>query len=641
MSIIFEHYESDGANLLKGGGNSCAEDGQLEPAKDDFNLICDILYGLYHLHQVLDCYHGLITPSAIVSNGKRLKLTNWGLNLVTEMGSLVSAKTLLPNDLRYIPPEQVMTGQHSSKKGDIWSAGLVVLQSLYPSIQLPKNPAILAISKNVDEVFIKLKINANLFPSKWHKFFSAALNPDPKKRASISQLLEILGVPVPDPNKSPLENFIRPNSLKPGHEIYQSDTKLSLDEIYHLWCLSCGGRNHILNDDKKTAICPPIFNLPQIVPLVIDTSLASSNDSNSLGTSKPLYIPGSPKAITLAGLKERLKELDECQHCPLIFSSTPRSPPLEDNHKVAVLHQELPLAIRESDFLYQANRLCLFKRLISGAPFLNKWLVEAATHDIAPYFRSRVWASLLGVKWSDLLIYERIDKVAPTATDRQISVDIPRCHQYNDLLASPRGHEKLTRVLKAWLAYNEKEYVYWQGLDSLAAPFVVLNFGNEAMAFASFNKFVHKYLRGFFHRDNSATIQEYLGLFSHLIAFHDAKLFNHLNDLAFTPELYAIPWFLTMFTHVLPLHKILHVWDTLLLGDETFPLCIGLAILEQLRDQLLEFNFNDCILIFSDLPEINIEDCLKQAIRYFQETPPSIIKRDQVIDVYIFHWIAS
>ncbi|ROL46507.1 TBC domain-containing protein kinase-like protein [Anabarilius grahami] len=58
-----------------------------------------------------------------------------------------------------------------------------------------------------------------------------------------------------------------------------------------------------------------------------------------------------------------------------------------------------------------------------------------------------------------------------------------------------------------------------------------------------------------------------------------------------------------MFTHVFPLHKIFHLWDTLLLGNSSFPFCIGVAILQQLRDRLLANGFNECILLFSDLPE--------------------------------------
>ena len=60
----------------------------------------------------------------------------------------------------------------------------------------------------------------------------------------------------------------------------------------------------------------------------------------------------------------------------------------------------------------------------------------------------------------------------------KIEVDIPRCHQYVDLLASPDGHGKFKRILKAWINQNE-QYVYWQGLDSLTAPFLLLHFNDE------------------------------------------------------------------------------------------------------------------------------------------------------------------
>ncbi|CAG2182555.1 unnamed protein product, partial [Oppiella nova] len=102
---------------------------------------------------------------------------------------------------------------------------------------------------------------------------------------------------------------------------------------------------------------------------------------------------------------------------------------------------------------------------------------------------------------------------------------------------------------------------------------------------------------------------------------------NHLNGLQFVPDLFAIPWFLTMFTHVLPLHQIMHLWDTLLLGNESFPLFIGLSILNQMRDQLMSFTFNDCILVFSDLPQIDINKCVKYAIKQFCATPKSTAQR--------------
>lgn len=101
-------------------------------------------------------------------------------------------------------------------------------------------------------------------------------------------------------------------------------------------------------------------------------------------------------------------------------------------------------------------------------------------------------------------------------------------------------------------------------------------------------------------------LSEYLTMFVLLLEFVDPELAAHLDSLDFHPQLYAIPWFLTCFAHVLPLHKLFHLWDSLLLADATFPLFIGIAVLIELRPQLIHAQFNDAILLFSDLPGISI-----------------------------------
>lgn len=128
-------------------------------------------------------------------------------------------------------------------------------------------------------------------------------------------------------------------------------------------------------------------------------------------------------------------------------------------------------------------------------------------------------------------------------------MDIPRCHQYHELLSSPIAHAKFKRILKAWVV-SHPQYVYWQGLDSLSAPFLALNFNNEgmycctlqcnviflywflfrwrnlkcsyqfpkvtlwllrkyfsALAYTCLSAFIPKYLHNFFLKDNSQVIQ--------------------------------------------------------------------------------------------------------------------------------------
>lgn len=54
---------------------------------------------------------------------------------------------------------------------------------------------------------------------------------------------------------------------------------------------------------------------------------------------------------------------------------------------------------------------------------------------------------------------------------------------------------------------------------------------------------------------------------------------------------------------------------------------MGVAILRQLREQLLTFGFNECILTFTDMPELDTERLVCDAVHIFDATPPSICYR--------------
>lgn len=632
-----------------------------------------LLDALHHLHHVVDCVHGLVTPNCLVWHDDQLKLAHWPISLLTSSGFALGAGSILPTNISFVSPEQVRApGRQATKASDIWSAGLALLKLVNPKCKLPDNPCRLAFCDNVDQLidligggFDDGVVDTDLIDNvtMWDKFFRRMLEPDCEARANLEELYSILN--LGPPTKSTSCQF---EPLVPNHYELQQDniSKLNISQVYYLWRLSIG-RN--FESEQKQDDCPPIFKIPYLI-----VSEKLSNSTNEFKPKSHIIIDTKPKLISLDVFKTDVCRLDEKIFHPLIltdeelllsqdrrdssFSINCNS--INNNKKCNPLQQKQqqqksfdsftfadldnlsvrssiqmqitesskiqPIVIKEADFAYQCERIILFKRLLAGYPYLKDQLRRQASIDIPPYYRAQIWAVLLEVCPSkSKQLYENIDKTTPLATDRQISVDIPRCHQYNELMASPQGHQKLARILKTWLNHNLAEYVYWQGLDSLAAPFLLLNFDNEAMAFACFNAFVDKYLRGFFKKDNQLIVQQYLTMFSELLSYHDSSLATHLERLGFLPNLYAIPWFLTMFTHVLPLHKIFHVWDCLLLGDEKFPLCIGLAILNQLREELMGYSFNDCIVAFSDLPEIDIEQCIRDASHFYNSTPDKLI----------------
>lgn len=634
---------------------------------DAVKVTKQLLDALYHLHNNVNCAHGLITPESIVWNGNDLKLTNWPINLLTGGGAALGSDTILTSNLSFIPPEKVKCPKlQPNQQSDIWSAGLTLLKLIKPSCKLSENPCRIAFCDSSDQVLEKIEgyLSENIIKesSKWNEFFKRILQPDPQVRASLDELYNLLGLELISSIQNPLMVPLDRNRFE---RVWNETSSSSIEEVYYLWRLSIG-RN--FESEQKEDDCPPILKIPCLI-----VSEKRVNQSVDIKPKSYIIINTKPKVIPLVKFKEDISRLNPKIFHPLILTDEEVLLSQQDRRKSnstlannSVTKKEcnnnrqlsesftfadldnlsiksniqlqidecckaLPIVIKEADFAYQCERIVLFKRLLAGCPYLKEQLKREASIDIPPYYRAQTWAILLGVDQDkSRKLYETIDKTTPIATDRQISVDIPRCHQYNELMASPQGHQKLARILKTWLNYNSSEYVYWQGLDSLAAPFLLLNFDNEALAFACFDAFVSKYLKGFFRKDNQPIVHQYLSMFSELLSYHDALLANHLGKLGFLPNLYAIPWFLTMFTHVLPLHKILYVWDCLLLGDEKFPLCIGLALLNQLRQELMGFSFNDCIVAFSDLPEIDIERCIKDATHFYNSTPDKLINLSDI-----------
>lgn len=84
-------------------------------------------------------------------------------------------------------------------------------------------------------------------------------------------------------------------------------------------------------------------------------------------------------------------------------------------------------------------------------------------------------------------------------------------------------------------------------MDSLLAPFLVLNFRNESKALYCLQLIVDIYLKPFFSKDKSVYLQEHLLMFQKLLAYMDPQLAMHLMHENFHADLFAIPWFLTMF----------------------------------------------------------------------------------------------
>ncbi|XP_053401999.1 TBC domain-containing protein kinase-like protein [Mercenaria mercenaria] len=630
--------------------------GKYQSEEKLIKLAFEILQGLVYLNKNGVCHRNLKFENILFDSEDKVKLSDYGMYYMSNSGAYVSFPI---GQLNYTSPEVLCCGPvqtdeetelstlpTSSPKVDVWSLGIILLE-LLSAKRIWADTPLQEIVKNIlkflqsdcdpfDYVVNELKCDNTLkaFHPSAVDFLRKCLIVDPKHRPSPSELLhhEVFILHKLQ-QMSPRNGFhlfttklrckdLELPTLTDSDKDYNPDhlSERSMEEVYYLWRLAGGDLEAVLKKVGMIKAKPPVTILPS---LTLDNGevLGQGRDQMEL-------LDHTVVLLSQDQLRQRLADIDEKAYYPLleddqmVEEGLPTSPSNVDIASSA----SLPLIIREKDIEHQFHRVILYERLIKGYPYKKAHIWKEARVDIPPLFRNLVWAALLEVEGDIQAEYDAIDKETPTGTDRQIAVDIPRCHQYHELLASPTAHAKFKRVLKAWVV-SHPEYVYWQGLDSLCAPFLALNFNNEALAYACIKAFIPKYLHKFFLKDNSPVIQEYLAVFSHLIAFHEPELSNHMEGIGFIPDLYAIPWFLTMFAHVFPLNKIVHLWDTLLLGNSSFPLCIGVAILKQFHDRLLSYGFNECILLFSDMPVIDLQQCVKDSIQIFCNTPKSATYR--------------
>jgi len=122
-----------------------------------------------------------------------------------------------------------------------------------------------------------------------------------------------------------------------------------------------------------------------------------------------------------------------------------------------------------------------------------------------------------------------------------------------------RGTEALDKdvielVLTRYCKRNEIKYK--QGLNEVLAPFLYMmqehNKKSESQldlkfVYNSFSAFLNRYLTNFYKEDEFYSLQISLAFLQLLHKYHDPVVHAQLANSQVTPEMYAVPWFLTYF----------------------------------------------------------------------------------------------
>ena len=298
---------------------------------------------------------------------------------------------------------------------------------------------------------------------------------------------------------------------------------------------------------------------------------------------------------------------------------------------------------------------------------------------VPPTLRGVLWGCLLQVppsrKREAIFAYAVHSTAAkPSLNDRQLSVDIPRCHAYHPLLSTSRGSAQLQRLLRAWLFLHPR-CAYWQGLDSVCAVLLTVSPHDEALVLAQLSAVVDRFIA---HDEGSEegvgsrssllqssfsslprqqqqqqqsisavkpTMAEQLHRLSVVLRYCDPLLAHYLfNVLGCTPELFAISWLLTLFSHSLPMRKVYLLWDLLFVyGDanttnssssssssngsgSTCLVALCVAVVLRRRATLLSSDFSSCLSTFSsNASQLDVVAAVADTRQLMAVLPPSVL----------------
>lgn len=95
-------------------------------------------------------------------------------------------------------------------------------------------------------------------------------------------------------------------------------------------------------------------------------------------------------------------------------------------------------------------------------------------------------------------------------------------------------------------------------------------------------------------------------------------------------ELYATPWFVTLFSDILPMEQVLPLWDIFLNCHPSFVTAFACAVVLSLRERLLlEDNQCSALVLFSginaDASTLPLTNCLAKAIDIYGCTPAGVL----------------
>jgi hypothetical protein len=172
---------------------------------------------------------------------------------------------------------------------------------------------------------------------------------------------------------------------------------------------------------------------------------------------------------------------------------------------------------------------------------------------------------------------------------RVIRYDCERTRSSLDVFRNDKVRKSMEALLTLYCTSENVKYK--QGMNEVLAPFVYLKLVNViadwSLVYTLFKKFVDKFLSSILKDDDFDFIQKACVCFRTLVRYHAPSLASKLDTAGILPELYVMPWFMTLFAAKLQLPVVFNFWDAYIEKDDsTLFAFIGLSLMLGSVDEL-------------------------------------------------------
>jgi len=181
---------------------------------------------------------------------------------------------------------------------------------------------------------------------------------------------------------------------------------------------------------------------------------------------------------------------------------------------------------------------------------------------------------------------------------RVIRADCERTKADMEYFRQANVRDKMEAMLTCWCQTQNTKYK--QGLNEVLAPFLNLQVplsgetdegrtpAKDDEVFDLFAAFVQHYAP-FFFCEEFVPLQCAFIFFRRLLLYHCPQLQNFFAEKGVTPDMFCMPWFLTLFASKTPMRLTVQLWDRLLeRGEQHFFMFLALAVVIKAEQTILQ-----------------------------------------------------